>query len=93
MLSPPPQEPRVAPIEHQYGVTDFDSMDPAMSAYFSYSWDVTEAYHKGMISINESSNTLRLRMHEPQAPYGSIFTQCEFINYLQWPNNCPFYYL
>lgn len=50
-------------------------MYPSMRACFSYGWDATEAYHRCMLSVNESLNRLQLRMEEPQAPYELLFTQ------------------
>lgn len=62
-----------------------------MRSCFSYGWDVLEAYHLGMSSINKSLNMLHLRMQEPWDSYDPIPTQKEFINCLQWPTNKPFY--
>lgn len=67
-------------------------MDPTMGAYFSFGWDATKAYHICMIYINESLKRLKPRMQEPHALYEPIPTQVEFISYLQWPYNKPFYY-
>lgn len=57
-------------------------MDPAMRSYLSYAWDFIEAYHKGMLSLNNSLNMLQLRMQEPRAPFEPVPTQDEFISYL-----------
>lgn len=54
-----------------------------MRVSFSYGWDITEAYHIGMPSINESLNMFQLRMQESPAIYEPIPTQDEFINHLQ----------
>lgn len=44
-----------------------------------------------MLSINDSLNKLQLRMQEPYASFEPIPTQDEFINFLQWTTNRPFY--
>lgn len=49
---PPPLEPPIAHIGPQNGATNLDTMDPAIKVRVSYGWDVYEAYHISLLSIN-----------------------------------------
>lgn len=91
-MRPPPPKTHVAPIEPQYEETKFDRKHTAIRSCLSYGWDITKAFHGGMLSINDSLKWFPLRMQEPRAPFKLVPTQDKFISYVEWPNNRPFNY-
>lgn len=54
----PQPNPLVAPTKHQHALISFNIMNPDMRACLSYGWYVSEAYHKVMLSLNDSLNRL-----------------------------------
>lgn len=54
-------------------------MDHNLHSYFTHSWNVNDACHKAMFSLNDSMSMLQMKMHDPTSPYHGVPNHEDFI--------------